>query len=59
MIGILATIVFLLSCAALVTTVAMASVSPRPLRFSLKTFMIAFTLVALVAGLFYALAPRY
>jgi hypothetical protein len=58
MLGFLVTIAFLLSSVALVTTFAMASASPRPLRFSLKGFMIVLTLVALVAGLFAALAQR-
>jgi hypothetical protein len=57
MIGVLATIVCLLSCTTLVTILAMASVSPRPLRFNLKTFMIVVTLVALAAGMLAALAP--
>jgi hypothetical protein len=51
MLGFLAIIVSLLTCATLVTIFARASVAPRPLRFSLKTFMIVLTLVALSVGL--------
>jgi hypothetical protein len=51
MLGFLAIIVSLLACATLVTIFAMASVAPRPIRFSLKTFLIVLTLVALSVGL--------